>query len=113
MSGFWVGVGVTLGVLLGAPAVLAAVYWLLSVVFERGDMIQVRPTGFEDRLNRSRLAAVLFTSSWVVRVLWVAGFGVIVYRQSGWKFGGESWAVAIQHGILDADERHPEAVSDE
>lgn len=107
MTDIWIGVASTLAVLVGVPAILALVAGILRYAYDRGsDMVNVKPANLRDRSDRAGHASIMFVAKRVIRVFWVAGFGVYVVKQNnGERWGGESRLGAVRHSILTADNK--------
>ncbi|AID58868.1 hypothetical protein PBI_GAIA_48 [Mycobacterium phage Gaia] len=106
MSDYVIGALAAAGIWLAVSLVLAASAWLLRFTFEHGDgMFKLRRRNAHLDLNRASMAAMVYTG-WSVRPLWLAGFGVIIYRQPpDHALYGETEYANVRQAILAAAER--------
>ena len=106
MTGFWGGVLACIIVLITVPIILAMCGLLLTFAFDHLRLLKPLPLVPKTRERRARLAAMLFCSERVARILWVAGFGIIVYRQNAHVINDRQHRVysAIVSADLKADQ---------
>lgn len=82
MSGFWGGVLASVIVLIAVPALLAIAGLLVAFAFEHVHLVKPLPLVPKTQVKRANLAAATFCAERVARVFWIAGFGIVVYRQN-------------------------------